>query len=312
VYFASDIHASEKCWLKFLNTPKFYGAQVIIIGGDITGKFVVPIVHRNGSAIARFMGIERRADTADELKRLKTNIANAGAYAFDTTEEEYAQYQGDQTAVDDLFKRFMIDRVSRWVDIAEDRLKGTGIRCLVSGGNDDYFEVDDVLARSAVIEVPEGRVLDLVEGFQLLGVGYGNPTPWNCPRDISEAELGAKIDAVASQVGDPERAIFSLHVPPYGSGLDLAPRLDENLRVVMGGAGAEMVPVGSTAVKAALDRYRPRLALHGHIHESRGIRTQKGTTIVNPGSEYAEGILDGALIDLDRQKGVVNVQLVSG
>jgi uncharacterized protein len=312
MYFASDIHASEKCWLKFLATPKFYGAQVIMIGGDVTGKFVVPIVHTNGRAVAQFMGIERHADTEAELKKLTASIANAGAYAFDTTPEEYAQYQGEQSLVDALFKRFMLDRISRWVDMAEDKLKGTGVRCLVSGGNDDYFEVDEVLARSDVIEVPEGRVLDFVEGFELMGVGYGNPTPWNCPRDISEADLGTKIDAVAGRIRDPARAIFNLHVPPYGSGLDFAPRLDENLRVVMGGAGAEMIPVGSTAVKGAIEKYHPALGLHGHIHESRGVRKHKGTTLVNPGSEYAEGVLDGALIDLDRDKGVVNVQLVSG
>jgi Icc-related predicted phosphoesterase len=285
---------------------------VIIIGGDITGKFVVPIVHRNGTATALFMGRDRRAENETELKALRKAIANAGAYAFDTTEEEYAQYQGDQAAVDQLFKRFMLDRVQRWIDLAEERLKGSGVRCLVSGGNDDYFEVDDVLRRSELIEVPEGQVIELVEGFSLLGVGFGNPTPWNCPRDISEEELAGKIEAVASKAADPDHAVFSLHVPPYGSGLDLAPRLDENLRMVPGPGGAEMIPVGSTAVRDAIDRYRPRLALHGHIHESRGVRKRKGTTIVNPGSEYGEGILDGALIDLDRRKGVVNVQLVSG
>ncbi len=273
---------------------------------------MVPIVHRNGTAVARFMGMEKRATSGAELKALRAAIANAGAYAFETTEEEFQQYEGDQPAIDQLFKRFMVERVERWVEMAEDKLKGTGVRCLVSGGNDDYFEIDDVLARSEIIEVPEGRVLDLVEGFSLLGVGYGNPTPWNCPRDISEEELGARIDGVAAKASDPAWTIFNLHVPPYGSGLDLAPKLDADLRPVLGAGGMEMVPVGSTAVREALNRYRPKLALHGHIHESRGVRRKNGTTMVNPGSEYGEGILDGAVIDLDRRKGVVNVQLVSG
>jgi Icc-related predicted phosphoesterase len=54
------------------------------------------------------------------------------------------------------------------------------------------------------------------------------------------------------------------------------------------------------------------LGLHGHIHESAGIRKLDNTTIVNPGSEYAEGVLRGAVIDLDAQEGLVNVNLVTG
>jgi len=54
------------------------------------------------------------------------------------------------------------------------------------------------------------------------------------------------------------------------------------------------------------------LGLHGHIHESSGMRKLGSTTLVNPGSEYAEGILRGALIDVDAQEGLVNVNLVVG
>jgi hypothetical protein len=40
------------------------------------------------------------------------------------------------------------------------------------------------------------------------------------------------------------------------------------------------------------------LSLHGHIHESSGIQGLNGTTAVNPGSEYGEGVLHSAVVDL--------------
>ncbi len=313
VYFCSDIHASEKCWKKFLAEPKFYDAQVIIVGGDITGKFVVPIVEaKRGKYTCRFAGIERKVSPGDGMNRLKAMIEDAGSYPYLTTPDEYAALQADPTAVDHLFRRLIMERVNRWIDMADDRLAGTGIRVLVSGANDDFFEVDDALARSDVIEDPNGTVLPLDDGFEIMGMGFGNVTPWACPRDIEEADLRQRIDAVAGKVTDPSRTIFSLHVPPFDSGLDYAPLLDDDLRIVTDATGPKMVPVGSTAVRDAVTDWRPMLAVHGHIHESRGIKDHGGIPVANPGSEYSDGVLDGLLIDLDRQHGLVHTSLVKG
>lgn len=313
VYFCSDVHASRKCWKKFLNAATFYGADCIIVGGDITGKFVVPLVEATGGRrTAMFLGVERTAATPEELERLKTWIADAGQYPYETTPDEVAWLEEDQARVDALFRRLVTERAEAWVAEADEKLHGRGIRVMVSGANDDFLEIDDVLARSEVIEDPNGRVLELGDGFEILGMGWGNPTPWACPRDISEAELAARIDAVARTVADPGRTIFSLHVPPLGSGLDLAPKLDDYLRPRVDAGGLEMIAVGSTAVRDAIVRYRPLLGLHGHIHESKGIRKLEGVTIANPGSEYGEGVLDGVIVDLDRKKGVTGIRLVSG
>ncbi|MBM4409202.1 MAG: hypothetical protein FJ038_11570 [Chloroflexi bacterium] len=214
--------------------------------------------------------------------------------------------------MDVLFRRLVMDRVREWVAEADEKLRGSGTRVMVSSANDDFEEVDAVLAESELIEDPNGRVLDLGEGFAILGMGWGNPTPWACPRDISEDELAARIDATAANVTDPSRTVFSLHVPPLGSGLDMAPRLDEDLRPRLDGSGLQMIPVGSTATRDAIIRYRPLVGLHGHIHESKGIRKLEGVTIANPGSEYGEGILDGVVVDLDRRKGLAGIRLVSG
>jgi uncharacterized protein len=312
IYFCSDIHASRKCWKKFLNSWKFYEADHIVVGGDITGKFVVPIVERQGTYTATFMGIERKAGDRDELEALKTRIADAGQYHFVTTPEEHAEYEGDQAKIDQLFRRLVMERAEEWSAEADRKLRGTGVRCFVSGANDDFFEVDDAIAASEVIEDPNGKVIELEGGFELLGMGYGNLTPWACPRDIPEEQLAERIDKVAAGVRNPDRAIFSLHVPPLGSGLDVAPKLDDYLRPRVGAAGLEMIPVGSTATRDAIKKYRPMIGLHGHIHESKGVRKLDGVTIANPGSEYGEGVLDGLLVDIDPKKGLRRVELVTG
>lgn len=313
LYFCSDLHASDRCWMKFLAAPKFYGADVIIVGGDITGKFIVPIVTQpDGTWTSRYMGVERRLASRDDVERLATMISNAGSYPVEMSVEEYGSYDGRQERIDGLFGVQVLERVRRWVQLADERLANVDARCFVQGANDDFLEVDDVLRTSRRIEVPEGRVVD-IDGFQMLSVGYGNPTPWNCPRDISEEELGERIEQLTPEIANMRRAIFNLHVPPVGSRLDLAPRLDPDFNVVVTSSGEpEMVPVGSTAVRDAIERHQPLLGLHGHIHESKGIKKLGATTIANPGSEYQEGLLDGVLIDLDPSEGVVNIQLVTG
>jgi uncharacterized protein len=313
IYFCSDIHASRKCWKKFLNSWKFYEADHIIVGGDITGKFVVPIIRTApDSYTATFLGVQRKIESVEALEALKTRIADAGQYWFITDPEEYAAYQADQSRVDQLFRKLVVERAEEWMTEADQKLKGTGVRCFVSGANDDFFEIDNVIAKSEVIEDPNGKVIELAGGFELLGMGYGNPTPWACPRDIPEAQLAERIDRVAANVKNMDRAIFNLHVPPLGSGLDVAPKLDDYLRPRVGAAGLEMIPVGSTATRDAVLKYRPMIGLHGHIHESKGIRKLDGVTITNPGSEYGEGILDGLLVDIDPSNGLRRVELVMG
>jgi Icc-related predicted phosphoesterase len=313
IYYCSDIHASRKCWKKFLASAKFYEADVIIVGGDITGKFIVPIVRQpRGHWTAKFLGVERKIETPEDMDRLKTRIADTGQYSMEMTPDEQAWYAEDQARVDELFRRLVLERVEDWLAEADEKLTGTGVRCFVSGANDDFLEVDDALRNCDVIEDPNGTVIELGDGYEILGMGYGNPTPWPCPRDIPEDQLAARIDEAAAKVADPGKAIFSLHVPPIGTGLDLAPRLDENLQMVVTAAGPEMIPVGSTATRDAIRKYQPMLGLHGHIHESKGIKKLNGVTVANPGSEYGEGILDGLLIDIHPKKGLRGIQLVTG
>jgi Icc-related predicted phosphoesterase len=200
-----------------------------------------------------------------------------------------------------LFMKLMLEQVSRWMTLAEERLASTGVKMYVTGGNDDPLEIEPVLNSSKYVVNPENKVVDIGGGIEMVSSGFGNITPWKCPRDIEEDVLLSKLESIAAGVKTTETAVFNLHVPPYDSHLDMAPQLDKNLKVdAHAGTGVMMIPVGSTAVRKIIEKYQPMLGLHGHIHESRAVSKIGRTTCINPGSEYGEGFLRGVIIDLNQ------------
>jgi Icc-related predicted phosphoesterase len=207
------------------------------------------------------------------------------------------------------FQEVMLEGVDRWMKLAAEKLRGTGTRCFVCPGNDDEMEVDDVIRRAEAVELAEGRTVEL-DGYTMISTGWSNPTPWKTHREESEEKLAERINAMASQVKDPSRAIFNLHCPPYRSGLDEAPAIDADLKLLHGGRALRAV--GSTAVRDAIDRYQPLISLHGHIHESKGAVKLGKTLSINPGSSYEEGVLMAAIVQLDPKKGIKSYQLVNG
>jgi Icc-related predicted phosphoesterase len=313
IYFATDIHGSEVCLRKFLNAAKFYGCDTLIMGGDITGKMIVPIVDRGqGLRTARLYGRQIEVTDDDGLARLRKTIADAGFYAYQTTPEEVEHFQADPGAVAELFGQLMNKTLGRWLELAEEKLAGTGIRCFFAPGNDDPPLVDSILRSCATVVNPDETVIDLGDGFTMVSVGYSNKTPWDSPRELPEEDLAARIGAQASQLASTDRAIFNLHVPPQDTPIDQAVLLDPQFRPVMKGGMPVISGVGSTAVRGALEKYQPMLSLHGHIHESRGEARIGRTLAINPGSEYSEGVLRGAIVTLSRKKGVRGYQLVAG
>src|SRR5262249_24004293 len=130
-------------------------------------------------------------------------------------------------------------------------------------------------------------------GWESRGRRPGQP-----PREVSEDAFREEIDYLADQARDPNRTIFLIHCPPYGSGLDTAPVLDQNLRLQASAGDLMRGPVGSTGVLEAVQQVRPLLSLHGHIHESGGEKKIGPTLCVKPGSEAGSGIVRGYLIDV--------------
>jgi uncharacterized protein len=302
IYFVSDVHGSEVCFRKFLNSYPVYKPDVMIIGGDITGKSLVPLIEQpDGSLIAWTMSKEVPLTTEDDIRTFERYIADQGMYTWRFEPEEYEAVQNDAQQVDTVFHRAVLARVEAWMRLAEERLKDAKVRVLISGGNDDFWEVDDVLKSSTRVECPDERVVDLDQGIQIVSCGLANQTPWRCPRDVSEEELLGTLEKLA-QRATAGTVIFNVHVPPYDTSLDSGPLLDADNRPKMGFSGMERTPVGSTAVRTALERFQPLLSLHGHVHESRGSVKIGGTLALNPGSEYGNGLLRGVIVEIKKDK----------
>jgi hypothetical protein len=303
IFFATDIHGSEVCWRKFLNSAAFYKADLVILGGDVTGKIMVPVVNHGTYWQVVLSGETHRIETETELEHIETQIRNRGYYPTRVSPDELNALNEEDGSIDRRFTSEMISTLDRWLDMADSKLRGGEIPCIVNGGNDDTFDIDAVVEASPCVTFAEGKLVD-VEGFSLVSMGYTNPTPWDTFREAPEEALAKRIDDVVTQVPDMGKAIFNFHAPPYGTGLDDAPALDENLRPMHG--GVVMKAVGSTAVRDAIVKHQPMLSVHGHIHESRGVKKMGRTLAMNPGSVYGDGVLQGAVIDLNLKKGKVD------
>jgi hypothetical protein len=313
IFFATDIHGSDRCFGKFLSAAKVYKANVLILGGDITGKMIVPILKEaDGSYRVYFLGKEQKLLNEKELRTVMGIIKAVGYYPHITDEAGLEEMVGDPHKVRAMFQQMMTESVGNWIRQAQERLKGSGVKCFISAGNDDEWYIDSVLNLSEYVEYPEGKVVKLDDVHEMASCGYTNMTPWKCPRDIPESELGAKIEGILARVEDKSNCILNFHCPPYGTVIDMAPKLTENLEpVLQPGGGMELASVGSTSIREAIEKYQPLLGLHGHIHEAKGVAKIGRTVCINPGSEYTEGILKGFLADLD-EKGIKDYIFTSG
>ena len=301
IFFATDVHGSDICWSKFLNAGKFYNADQLILGGDMTGKAVVPFVHQGGQNY-RVTLLEQvfEVTNEDELTDLKKRVRSRGYYPYLTNPDEIAELEKDPERVSQIFSQEVLRVVQQWMDLAEKKLAGTGMKIYCSPGNDDMDEVDDIIRASKSVVLAEGEVTVLNSGHEMIASGWGNRTPWNTHREEDEDQLKVRYEAMISRLQNPRNAIFNIHVPPYKSNLDEAPELDENLRPKM--AGQALKAVGSTALREAIEKTQPLLGLHGHIHEGRGVSRIGKTLCINPGSMYEQGTLLGAIVRLGKQK----------
>lgn len=301
LFFATDVHGSEICWKKFVNAGKFYEANILILGGDMTGKAIVPIISQgNDKYKVTLLEQERILNGKEEVDRMALTIQNRGYYPYITDPDEVADISSTPGKSDELFLKEVTKTLERWMDYADQKLDGTGIRCYVCPGNDDVFEIDAVIAASRLVRSVEGQVVELDEHHEMISSGWSNPTPWHTHREEPEEALRSRIESVISRAKNTSNAVFNLHPPPFGSGLDEAPELTSDLRPAY--AGRSLVPVGSKSVLAVIDKYQPLLGLHGHIHEGKGTRKYKKTLCINPGSMYEQGILHGAIVELKPQK----------
>jgi len=272
------------------------------VSGDLTGKVIVPIIKKNGIFKTRFLGSDISISSENKLQEVLRHISDCGYYPYITDADEFEELKNDKEKFLNIFSSLIIKRMNEWVQLAEERLKGIKVKFFMVPGNDDDPKIVDVLKRSSVIIYPEYDVVMLDDFHEMISMGATNITPWRTHGELSEDELGRKIEDMVSKVNNTSNCIFNFHCPPFNSGLDLAPKLNEELQPVIVGGEILKVPVGSTAVRHAIEKYQPKLGLFGHIHESPGDVYIGRTLCLNPGSEYSEGILRGYIVDIDKEK----------
>jgi Icc-related predicted phosphoesterase len=317
LFYATDVHGSERTFRKFINAAKFYKVHHLVLGGDIMGKYLVPIVDEGGGHYRVTLQEElQHLDSDSAVAAVRERIETLGFYHITVKEDELREMQADQRRVDETFKRLAHERLERWIALADERLEGSEVKCYVTGGNDDPQDLLDVVkgAQSEHVVYCEGEIVRLDESYPMASCGFSNPTPWDTPRETDEDELEKLLEEAVAGISDFTSAVFNMHVPPYDCTLDDCPKLDWSTDpptpVVIAGV-PQSAPAGSTAVRKIVEKYQPLMLLTGHIHESRGLVKIGRTTVVNPGSEYGEGILRGCIISLEPGK-VVGYQMTSG
>jgi Icc-related predicted phosphoesterase len=301
IYFAADAHGSSLVWRKWLTAPTQYKADVLLFCGDLTGKMIVPIIQlEDGTWTTHAFNKVHKFKTREEADKLVESIEKTGWYPYRCSAQEFLELQKNPDKLDKLFKEQMAGRVSSWLKLLLEKvdIKEKTVVCMP--GNDDEKIVDEVIQsfESDGIIYPLNKVVEIAKKHEMISLDYVNPTPWKTPRECTEDELKKKIDGLVSKLKNPANAIFNFHCPPYDTYLDLAVKLDKDLKP----SRDERVHVGSKAVRDAIDKYQPLLGTHGHIHESFASQEIGRTVVVNPGSEYTEGILRGFIIDLADDK----------
>jgi Icc-related predicted phosphoesterase len=298
LFFATDLHGSETCFRKFVAAARFYGADLLLLGGDLTGKLVVPLVRQDGGRWRAWLHGRERLVDEDGARELERQAGVAGIYTRRMDPDQHEHLQRHPEAVEALFGELMEATLRRWLAHANERLAGSDVRILTAPGNDDPWLVDEVLRAHGGerVRLVEGEITELAPGHELLTTGWTNVTPWNTPREYPEEAIAERLETLAARLEHPAGAVFNLHVPPHGSRLDTAPLLGQDLKVQRGFGGERTAPVGSTAVRAAIEAHQPLLSLHGHVHESGGAVRLGRTLAINAGSEYGEGVLRGVLV----------------
>ncbi|MFX0013926.1 MAG: metallophosphoesterase [Promethearchaeota archaeon] len=324
LFFCTDIHGSEAVWRKFLNTAKYLQADILIMGGDITGKRIVPIIQQpDGTWKGSIYGVDQQAvimKTEEEIKDFETRARFAGSYPYRLTPEEDAVLSSPKSVTEDqkmikggpldkLFDEVEAQGLQVWIDQIDDIMPDgskrvpEGTKIIICPGNDDKFAIDEIIQKDPRVIFGEGVKVDLDKNHEMISYGWTNPTPWNTYRECGEEQLEANIEKLTSQINTMENAVFCFHCPPYDSIIDEAPLLNEDLTYV-GYSGGEPLrgSVGCKAVRNAIETHQPLLGLFGHIHESAGSMKIGRTYCLNPGSEYTEAILKGFLVELDKGK----------
>src|SRR5918999_5401875 len=166
IVFATDLHGADIVYRKFLNAVGVYEADVAVLGGDLTGKSIVPVVETARGYTATVRGAEEIATDDEELDRVVRLIRDTGQYPVVMSEAEQAEL--GREAIDEKFVVACHGQVGDWMERAAERLEAAGIPVYVTGGNDDYFSIEQILDDAPYVQNAEGQVLELDSGVDMI------------------------------------------------------------------------------------------------------------------------------------------------
>jgi len=304
IFFSVDVHGSTTVWRKWIRAADVYKADFLILAGDLTGKVLVPLIkHPDGSLTARYYGRRWILRSDAELRDFMERLEGSGVYYRIVTERELEELKASPRLVASIVDQAMCERLRSWLELLVQRIDLRKITVVVMPGNDDELVVDNVIREfeDKGIVYPLDRVFE-IEGHEVISLSEVNPTPWNTPRELQEKDLERKVERLVSTIANPPNAVFNFHCPPYGTHLDLAPKLTKDLKPITIAGAVQYDHVGSKAIRKAIERHGPLLGLHGHIHESSGMDRVGRTLVLNPGSEYGEGVLRGFVVEVDKKE----------
>ena len=292
---------------------------MLIVGGDITGKQVIPIIEDEAGRLTFSLNGKTLALPSNQLGALKRELGDVGYYPFECNLTDYNRFSTDREFQRSTINNLVADRIREWVRLADERLPSRDeCQVFINPGNDDPYLIDSILDSSHKLVRPEGQIYDLPAGIKLLSCGYSNWTPWDCPRQCAvrgdESELSDRIAAMTSQIPAQEynKVIFNFHCPPFDTPLDLANKIDPiTKQKIVGIGGAAKEHVGSTAVRQSIEFWKPLAGLHGHIHEVVTRRAQLGSTVCfNPGTVYYTGHLQGVFLQINK-RGEIEAEFIT-
>ncbi len=182
ILFTSDVHGSETAFRKFLNAGVIHEVDALIIGGDLAGKRLVPIIEEGNTYY-----MNGKEYNSSALNRLLEEFRREGTYYVFLTKGEYSDVIEDKNKQDKIFDGVMAETLRRWISIAEEKIRGK-IPIYVNLGNDDPNFLFDVIEGSDVMRKSEGNIVVLGD-HEMISFGYVNPTPWKTPREMIEDEM---------------------------------------------------------------------------------------------------------------------------
>ena len=309
--FATDLHGSTTCFKKLVAAFRMYDADVLVLGGDLSAKALVPIHVSGGRAQFHIFGRSLVETGKGCVDRAVKRVEQVGLYPQVVETSADTQTKGDSQHLESDFQEAIARRLRAWATHAAEKL-GQDARIYAIPGNDDHPCIDAVLGESNVFVSVDRRAIEIREGLFICGLGASTETPWSTYRELSEEAIASELASMMAIVPAGAKCIWNVHVPPAGVGIDICDAPDaEGRGSWLTSMSPRQVSAGSSSVADAIRRYRPLLGLFGHVHEGRGIVSVDGTVCVNTGSEYYNSVLHAALVDIE-DASVLRSQLISG